>query len=84
MIGYLLNGTCGDTAAALSAHADGELRGWRRLRVSRHLARCERCGKIYRSVVATIAGLRSLAGEQPPPSPGIADAVVQRIRGRDA
>jgi anti-sigma factor RsiW len=80
MIARLLMGSCAETAARMSDHADGELRGLRRLRVAGHLARCERCRAIYEALVATIAGLRSLGAEQPEARPDLALDVVARIR----
>jgi anti-sigma factor RsiW len=80
VFGRLLDGSCAETAQSMSAHADGELRGLRRLRVTRHLALCPKCREVHQALVATIAGLRSLRDEEPPPRPALADVVVRRIR----
>jgi predicted anti-sigma-YlaC factor YlaD len=67
----------------MSAYHEGELRGYRRWRVMRHLAKCERCRALYESVVAMLGGLRELRGREPAPDPGLADRVVDRIRRDD-
>lgn len=64
----------------MSAYADRELRGWRRLRVARHLASCERCRAVLESLLDTLERLRQLGRSEPPPRPAVADAVVARIR----
>lgn len=74
-------GSCEDTARRMSAHAEDDLRGFRRWRMFRHLAACERCRAIFRSLVATIEGLRALGGIEPEARPATADLVVERIRG---
>lgn len=75
-----LNGSHEETARHMSDFYEGELRGWRRFRVARHLARCEMCGQAYRSLLSTLAGLRTLGRKEPDPRPGLADEVVARIR----
>ena len=67
-------------ASQMSAHADGELRGWRRWRVARHLAACEGCRAAFVSLLATLETLRGLAGERPAARPEIALLVRERIR----
>jgi predicted anti-sigma-YlaC factor YlaD len=74
------NGSCHETGEHLSEHLDGELRGLRRLRVTRHLARCELCRAVLRSLTRTLEELRSLGRVEPPPSPSVAPAVIARIR----
>ena len=71
-----------ETAALMSAHAEGELRGFRRLRVVRHLEACEVCRAIFGTLVATIDALRGLGRIEAEPMPQLADAVVTRI-GRE-
>ena len=73
-------GSCHQTALRMSAHAEGELRGVRRWRVSGHLARCERCRSIFETLLATIELLRSAGRLEPSPRPQLADRVVARIR----
>ena len=68
----------------MSDYAEGALHGWRRIRVSRHLARCDLCGAAYRSFLATLAGLRLLSRREPPARPELADEVVERVRRREA
>ncbi len=75
-----LNGSHEETQELMSAYAEGELRGLRRWRVGRHLARCEICKSIYRGFLATLYGLRNLRAE-PAEDPDLADSVVDRIRG---
>lgn len=76
-----LNGSHEETARHMSDYYEGDLRGWRKLRVARHLARCEVCGQAYRSLLSTLAGLRNLGRSDPEPRPELADEVVARIRG---
>lgn len=64
----------------MSALADGELRSFRRFRVVRHLAACDGCRAVYRSLLATIEGLRSLGRLEPAPQPLLADFVLERLR----
>ncbi len=74
-----LNGSHEETQEFMSAYAEGELRGLRRWRVGRHLARCEICKGVYRAFLATLDGLRNLRAE-PPPDPSLPDSVLERIR----
>jgi anti-sigma factor RsiW len=76
----LWNGTCHETGEHLSEHLEGELSGLRRLRVARHLARCELCQAVLRSLIRTLQELRSLAQVAPAPAPSVVPAVVARIR----
>lgn len=76
----LWNGSCEETGEHLSEHLDGELRGLRRHRIHRHLARCELCQAVLRSLLRTVEKLHSL-GLKPIAAPSIAPAVVARIRG---
>jgi anti-sigma factor RsiW len=69
-----------ETGESLSDFVEGELTGWRRWRVARHLARCEHCQAVYRSLLRTLEALRDAGGLQPPAQPAFADAVVERIR----
>ena len=79
-IGYLLHGSHEETQRLMSAHADGELRGYTRWRVSRHLVKCEICRALYRSFLEALERLRALGRREPPPKPEIADSVIARIR----
>ncbi|MGH3034089.1 MAG: anti-sigma factor family protein [Gaiellaceae bacterium] len=82
---FAINGSHGETARSMSAYAEGELTGYRRWRVARHLARCEKCQALYRSFLATLESLRGLSRDEPPADPGFAARVLQRLRdeGRD-
>ena len=75
--------TCEETAANMSAAADGELRGLRRWRVMRHILVCEICGPVYRSLLATIQGLRGLGSDRPRASASFVDDVVARLDEAD-
>jgi predicted anti-sigma-YlaC factor YlaD len=79
-IGYLLHGSHEETQRLMSAHAEGELRGYTRWRVARHLVKCEMCRALYRSFLEALDGLRKLGHDEPPPKPEIADSVRDRIR----
>jgi len=81
-IKHPFSATCAETSASLSAHLDGELRGLQRWRVLRHLATCERCQAVLRSLRETIENLRALGGD-PEPKPALADRVVERIVRRE-
>ncbi len=83
-IEFLLHGSHDETQRSMSAYADGELRGYKRWRVSRHLARCDVCRSFYRSLLATLRSLRELRGGEPEPKPEIVDSVVERIRDDEA
>jgi anti-sigma factor RsiW len=72
--------SCEETGNSLSDLVEGELEGWRRWRVVRHLAKCEHCQAVYRSLLRTLHALRDVAAMKPAPQPALADAVVERIR----
>jgi len=82
-IGYLLHGSHEETQRLMSAHAEGELRGYTRWRVARHLVKCELCRALYRSFLDALRGLGALGREEPQPKPKIADSVVARIRASE-
>jgi len=77
---HALYGSHEETQELMSAYHEGELSGYRRWRVMRHLAKCEVCRELYDSVVAMLGGLRELGRREPPPDPTIADRVVERLR----
>jgi predicted anti-sigma-YlaC factor YlaD len=79
-IGYLLHGSHEETQRLMSEHADGELRGYTRWRVSRHLVKCDMCRALYRSFLEALNALRKLRRDEPQPKPEIADSVIDRIR----
>jgi predicted anti-sigma-YlaC factor YlaD len=73
-------GTCHETGEHLSEHLEGELRGLRRLRVVRHLERCELCRAVLQSLIRMLDELRSLAQPEASVVPSVVPAVVSRIR----
>ncbi|NUR77994.1 MAG: hypothetical protein HOQ28_17115 [Thermoleophilia bacterium] len=80
----MMVGSCEETREQLSAHVDGELGGLRRLRVRLHLAGCDACSAVARSLRQTIERLHELEDSfAPGPAPSVAPAVVKRIRRLD-
>ena len=76
----LLEASCATTAEALSDQLEGELRGLRRLRVSRHLARCKRCRVTLESLLRLVQTLRALGGAEAPVDRSVAERVLTRLR----
>lgn len=74
------NGSHGETARSMSDYAEGELAGYRRWRVARHLARCEKCQSLYRSFLLTLDSLRGLGSEETPADPDFSARVLKRVR----
>jgi anti-sigma factor RsiW len=74
-----LSASCDETARLLSEYADGELHPFRRLRLDAHLAACEGCRTVYRTLVATVETLHALGEIDPEPQPQLAEAVRRRI-----
>jgi anti-sigma factor RsiW len=74
-----LSASCDETARLLSEYADGELRGFRRVRVEAHLAACEGCRAVYRTLVATVETLHALGEVEPEAQPRLAETVRRRI-----
>ena len=73
--------TCEETRERLSAHIEGELKGREGKRVLRHLARCDRCRELLRSLARAVDNLRSFGQTHVPPlTPSVAESVVDRIR----
>jgi predicted anti-sigma-YlaC factor YlaD len=73
--------THAETRDRLSDHLEGELTGREATRVLRHLARCERCREMLRSLARAVESLRSLRTlDDASARPSVADAVVDRIR----
>jgi predicted anti-sigma-YlaC factor YlaD len=73
--------TCDETRERLSDHLEGELSGRDAKRVLRHLARCDRCREMLRSLAHALEELRSLGRvDDPAARRSVADAVVDRIR----
>jgi predicted anti-sigma-YlaC factor YlaD len=74
-----LSASCDETARLLSEYADAELRIFRRWRVEAHLAACEGCRTVYRTLVATVETLRALAEIEPEAQPQLVEDVRRRI-----
>jgi anti-sigma factor RsiW len=80
----MMVGSCADTREQLSAHIDGELTGMRRLRLRLHLAGCDACSAVARSLRTTIERLHELEDSfVPEPAPSVAPAVLERIQRLD-
>jgi anti-sigma factor RsiW len=75
----LLEASCTATAEALSDRIDGELRG-RRLRVSRHLARCARCHATLASLARLVQALRTLPSVQTAEAHTVIEQALMQIR----
>jgi len=80
---FAINGSHRESARHMSAYAEGELSGYRRWRVSRHLARCEMCQALYRSLLTTLDSLRNLGREEPAADPAFPGRVIERLRDDD-
>jgi predicted anti-sigma-YlaC factor YlaD len=74
-----MRGSHDHTRRLLSEHAEGQLRGLTRWRVSRHLARCEPCRALYRSLLATLSDLHRLRATDPERTSELTDDVLERI-----
>lgn len=80
----MMVGSCAETRELLSAHVEGELTGLRRLRVRLHLAGCDACSAVARSLRTTIERLHELEESfVPEPAASVAPAVLERIQGLD-
>jgi anti-sigma factor RsiW len=80
---FAINGSHGETARSMSAFAEGELTGYRRWRVARHLARCKKCQALYRSFLSTLESLRGLGHGEPPADPDFSSRLLKRLRDED-
>jgi anti-sigma factor RsiW len=67
------------TRARYSAYLDGELSERERSRVEEHVGMCPVCRRMLASLKRTLEGLRGLSSDAP--SPGVADSVIDRLRG---
>lgn len=84
MLSFLLKpwiATCHETLDRLSDYLEDELTPRERMRIVRHLARCERCRAMRESLSRTLEQLRSLGTiEQVAPAPATVSSVLERIR----
>ncbi len=78
---HRLMGSCEESEGLLSEHMEGELRGFRRLRVETHLRVCSRCRAASASFRRAVTALRALRATPLDPAPATAEAVIARIRG---
>ena len=80
----MMVGSCAEMREQLSAHLEGELTGLRGLRVRLHLAGCDACSAVARSLRKTVEHLQDLQDSfSPEPAPSVAPAVLERIRRLD-
>jgi anti-sigma factor RsiW len=77
----VVEASCGETAKHMSDYVEGGLSGFRHRRLARHLARCERCQAVLRSLRQALATLGRLGEAELASDPLFADRVVDRIRG---
>ena len=76
----MMVGSCEETREQLSAYLEGELPGPRRLRLRLHLAGCDACSAVARSLRQTVDRLHELEDAfVPGPAPSVAPAVLERI-----
>jgi anti-sigma factor RsiW len=66
------------THAHLSAYLDQELSDRERERLEDHVSVCPHCRRVLRTLRRTLESLMDLPGE---PRPGLADGVIERLRG---
>jgi anti-sigma factor RsiW len=79
----MMVGSCEETRELLSAHVEGDLKGLRRLRVRLHLAGCDACSAVVRSLRKTIERLQELDESfAPGPASTVAPDVLERIERR--
>jgi len=72
--------TCRETRDGLSDYLDGDLGPRARIRIMRHLARCEGCRALLDSLTRTLKQLRSLGTlDQTSSAPATVKAIVERI-----
>jgi predicted anti-sigma-YlaC factor YlaD len=76
----LLESSCAATSEALSDRLDGELRGLRRVRVARHLARCGRCRETLESLGRLVHMLRELRSVEPTEGRSVTGDVIDGLR----
>ncbi len=80
----MMVGSCEETRERLSAYLEGELHGPRRLRLRLHLAGCDACSAVARSLRKTVERLHELEETfAPEPAPSVAPAVLERIQRLD-
>ena len=80
----MIVGSCAETRELLSAHLEGDLTGLRGLRVRLHLAGCDACSAVARSLRRTVERLHELeASFVPERAPSVAPAVLERIQRLD-
>jgi predicted anti-sigma-YlaC factor YlaD len=76
----LVQASCETTGQALSDSFDGDLRGLRKIRVARHLARCGRCRETLESLGRLVHMLRELRTMDSPQGRSVTDDVIDGRR----
>ncbi len=66
------------THARLSEYLDEELSPEERERLEEHVSMCPQCRRVLATLRRTVEGLMGLG---PEPRPGVAEGVIQRLRG---
>lgn len=66
------------THSHLSEYLDAELSPPERERVEEHVGVCPQCRRVLATLIRTLESIRGLRGEAPP---GLADGVIDRLRG---
>jgi anti-sigma factor RsiW len=80
----MMVGSCAQTRELASAYVDEELHGLPRMRVRLHLAGCDACSAVARSLRKTIDRLHDLEESfAPEPAPSVAPAVLKQIQRLD-
>ncbi len=69
------------THAHLSEYLDGELARDEQRRVEEHVGMCPQCWRVLRTLRRTVEDLMRLPAD---PRPGVADGVIERLRGENA
>lgn len=79
----LCTGGCAETSVRLSGYLDRDLPRLRVWRVRAHLAGCEQCRSVLRSLTSTVALLRLLGHSPQPGDDALVDSVLARIETSD-
>jgi anti-sigma factor RsiW len=80
LLRMLVEASCGEVARHMSDYVEGDLSGFKHRRFARHLARCERCQAVLRSLRRTLESLGRLRDVELAPDPSLAERVIGRLR----